>query len=54
MNPAEDRVLGFLLSFIGNMKQNELHLFLRFVIGSSVLLAKKIIILFNNLRGLAR
>lgn len=54
MNPAEDRVFGFLLSFIGNMKQNELRLFLRFVTGSSVLLAKKITVSFNNLSGLAR
>ena len=54
MHPAEDRVFGFLLSFIGNMKQNELRLFLRFVTSSSVLLAKKIVILFNNLTGLAR
>ena len=54
MNPAEDRVFGFLLSFIGNMKQNELRLFLRFVTGSSVLLAKQITVSFNNLTGLAR
>ena len=54
MNSAEDRVFGFLLSFVGNMKQNELRLFLRFVTGSSVLLAKKISICFNNLSGLAR
>ena len=54
MNPAEDRVYGFLLLFIGNMKQNELRLFLRFVTGSSVLLAKKIKVSLNNLTGLAR
>ena len=54
MNSAEDRVFGFLLTFVGNMKQNELRLFLCFVAGSSVLLAKKISIYFNNLSGLAR
>ena len=54
MNPAEDRVFGFLLAFIGNMRWSELRLFLRFVTGSSVLLAKKIKVSFNNLTGLAR
>ena len=54
MNPAEDRVFGFLLAFIGNMRRSELRLFFRFVTGSSVLLAKKIKVSFNNLTGLAR
>ena len=54
MNPAEERVFGYLHSFICNMKQSELRLFLRFVTGSSVLLAKKIKVSFNNLTGLAR
>ena len=54
MNSAEDRVFGYLLSFVGNMKQNELRLFLRFVTGSSVLLAKQIMVSFNGLTGLAR
>ena len=54
MNPAEDRVFGYLLSYIGNVKQNELRLFLRFVTGSSVLIAKHIAVSFNSLTGLAR
>ena len=53
MNSAEDRVLGFLLSLVGDMKQNDLRLFLRFITDSSVLLAKKINTCFNNLSGLA-
>ena len=54
INPTEDRVFGFLLSFVGNMKQNELRLFLRFITGSSVRLAKHIKVSFNSLTGLAR
>ena len=54
MNYAEERVFGYLLSFIGSLKQNELRLFLRFVTGSSVLIAKVIKVTFNNLSGLAR
>ena len=54
LNSAEERVFGYLLSFIGNMKPNELRLFLRFVTGSSVLLAKQINVSFNGLTGLAR
>ena len=54
MNSAEERVFGYLLSFIGGMKQNELRLFLRFVTGSSVVIAKAIKVSFNNLSGLAR
>ena len=54
MNYAEERVFGYLLSVIGSLKQNELRLFLRFVTGSSVLIAKVIKVTFNNLSGLAR
>ena len=54
MNSAEDRVFGFLLTFIGSIKQNELRQFLRFVTGSSELLAKQILVSFNSLTGLAR
>ena len=53
MNSAEERVFGYLFSFIGNMKPNELRLFLRFVTGSSVVLAKQIKVSFNGLTGLA-
>lgn len=37
-NAGESRVYNCLLSFVRNMKQKELRLFLRFVTGSSVLL----------------
>ena len=53
-NSGESRVHNYLLSFIGNMKQYELRLFLRFVTGSAVLMAKPIKVLFNSLTGLAR
>lgn len=54
MNPAEDRIYSYLLTFVGNMKNNELRLFIRFVTGSSVVVAQKINISFNNLSGFAR
>ena len=40
--------------FVGNMKPDESHTFLRFVTGSSVCPAKNIRITFNNLDGFAR
>ena len=54
MNSAEDRVFSFLKAFIGNMKQSEVQLFLRFVTGSSVMIAGHIKIMFNNTDGLCR
>ena len=54
MNAGESRVYNYLLSFVGNMKQNELRLFLRFVTGSAVLMAEPIKVSFNSLTGLAR
>ena len=54
MNCAEERVYRYLVTFIGNSKPNQLSLFLRFVTGSSVLIAKPIHITFNNLTGLSR
>ena len=53
-NMAENRVYNYLLSLIGNMKQSELKLFLRFVTGSGVLLHKSIQVSFNSLSGFAR
>lgn len=52
-NSAQARVFGFLTTFIGDMKQQELSSFLRFVTGSSVLIAKEITVTFNSLSGLA-
>ena len=54
MNSAEERVYSYLVTFVGNMKNDELHLFIRFATGSSVVVANKINISFNNLSGLAR
>ena len=53
-NPAQQRVFLFLCDFIGNMKADETRTFLRFVTGSSVCMAKKIRVTFNNLDGFAR
>ena len=54
MNCAEERVYRYLVTFIGNSKPNQLSLFLRFVTGNSVLIAKPIHVTFNNLTGLSR
>lgn len=54
MNSAEERVYSYLVTFVGNMKNDELRLFIRFVKGSSSVVAKKINSSFNNLSGLAR
>lgn len=54
LNLAQERVFRYLTTFIGNAKQDLLRLFLRFVTGSSVLMATPISISFNNLSGLGR
>ena len=54
LNPAQERVYGYLRQFIGNMKADEVRNFLRFVTGSSVLSYKSVTVVFNNLSGLAR
>ena len=54
LNSAAARVFDYLIRFIGNMKQQELRLFLRFVTGSSVLIDKPITVTFNALSGFAR
>ena len=54
MNPNEDRVYGYLLQAIGNMRTEELRRFLRFTTGSSVMRESKIKVLFNILEDLAR
>ena len=53
-NVAESRVYNYLRNFIGNMRQVELRRFLRFVTGSSVMIADRITVIFNNLSSLAR
>ncbi len=54
LNSAHSRVFGYLIRFIGDMKQEELRHFLRFVTGSSVLIDNAITVTFNNLHGFAR
>ena len=54
MATSQNRVFNYLLTFIGNMKPDELRLFLRFVTGSSVLLAKNMVVSFNHATGLLR
>ena len=54
MNAAETRVFNYLRSYVGNMSQGKLSLFLRFVTGSPVMTANNISVQFNNLSGFAR
>ena len=51
---TEASFFSYLMNFIGNMKRDDLRLFLRFVTGSSVMLAQKINVSFNNITGIAR
>ena len=51
---AQDKVYQYLRRFIGNMTQNELSAFLRFVTGSVVVSVPRITITFNSLQGIAR
>lgn len=53
-NPAEETILAYLTSLIGNMGTNDLRNFLRFTTGSSVCVAQSIKIIFNTSSGLAR
>ncbi len=50
----ESRVCGYLRAIMGTFQPNELGLFLRFVTGSCVCIAKEIKIVFNGVSGLAR
>jgi len=54
MNSAEQRVFGYFLQFIGSLSPDELRLLLRFITGSSVVLAATIDVTFNATSGLAR
>ena len=54
INKAEERIFGFLITYVGNMSIKTLRLFLRFITGSSVRIGKKIKVEFNNLTGFAR
>ena len=47
----EKKVFQFLLQFVGNMSDEDIGRFLRFVTGSSVCLTNKLQITFNCLSG---
>ena len=53
-NAIEERVLGYLRQYIGNMGSDDLRMFLRFTTGSSVCSALKIEVNFNMLSGACR
>lgn len=54
MSAAESRVFKFLITFIGDLNQEELRNFLRYVTGSSVLICERIKVTFNGVSGLGR
>lgn len=54
MSPNAAVVFGYLTIFIGNLTQDELRMFLRFVTGSCVVVTHELLITFNSLTGLAR
>jgi hypothetical protein len=54
MELAEQRILDYLFQFIGQVKTDELQLFLRFCTASSVCIDKPLSITFNGLYGLER
>ena len=51
---AEEKTWFYLRSYIGNMKNDELHRFVRFVTGSFVINVKSIRVSFNRLDGKER
>ena len=53
-NENQERVYGYLQQYIGNMDEDEIRNFLRFVTGSAVCSAKVISVTFNAADGLAR
>lgn len=54
VNSDQDRVIGYLQQYVGNMKGDELGRFLRFVTGLPVCATHGIIVAFNSLTGAAR
>ena len=54
VNPAEERIAGYLVEMIGNMSTDVLQRILRFTTCSSVLTVKTINVVFNRLDGLGR
>ena len=54
LHAGEKKVFQFLLQFVGNMSDEDIGRFLRFVTGSSVCPTKKLQITFNRLSGFSR
>ena len=54
MNSAQERVFGYLIQFVGSLKRDDLRLFLRYVTGSSVVIAEQICVVFNATSVLSR
>ncbi len=50
-NVAEEQIFSYLTTMIGNMSINELRNFLRFTTGSSVCVAKSILVSFDDIRS---
>ena len=54
VDPNKERIFKYLIQFVGNMDNDELRSFLRFVTGSSVCSSRKMRVCFNPLTGIAR
>lgn len=54
LEPLQDTTYGYLLQYVGNMRNAEVRNFLRFVTGSSALVVDQIKLTFNGLSGLSR
>ena len=54
LSVPEDEVYQYLKRFIGNMSDDELRTFLRFVTGSLVISVPNIDVIFNSLDGVGR
>ena len=53
-NSNQQRVFDYLTQYVGNMKNDEVRRFLRFVTGASVCFTERIVVSFNTLTGIAR
>ncbi len=53
-NPSQERVFKYLTQFVGNMTNDELRSFLRFVTGGSLCPPNKMKVSFNCLTGISR
>ena len=54
LEPLQETTYGYLLQYIGNMRNAGVRDFLRFVTGSSALVVDEIKVTFNGLSGLSR